>query len=201
MFAAEAAAHCPHSIPYPAPARALALTPKRLPQRQPEPEPEPGPKPCTVDPSPHPTPIPTLTLPLPLPLPFDPIPLTPTLTPLLSPLPLTPTPYPYPLPLPLPLTDPVRTPDKLLVGATTEGGSKSSFSSYGACVHMQVPFPTPPTLRTAPATRCHHPRHADVAHAVHMLATPRGRPTSACPARATRVRPRPLADPPSHPRA
>ena len=35
--------------------------------------------------------------------------------------------------------DPIRTPDKLLVGSTTEGGSLSGFSNYGACVHVQVP--------------------------------------------------------------
>ena len=35
--------------------------------------------------------------------------------------------------------NPITTPDKLLVGSTTEGGSLSSFSNYGACVHVQVP--------------------------------------------------------------
>ena len=35
--------------------------------------------------------------------------------------------------------DPISTPDKLLVGSTTQGGSLSGFSNYGACVHVQVP--------------------------------------------------------------
>ena len=35
--------------------------------------------------------------------------------------------------------DPIRTPDKLLVGSTTEAGALSGFSNYGACVHVQVP--------------------------------------------------------------
>ena len=35
--------------------------------------------------------------------------------------------------------DNVTTPDKLLVGATTEGDRASHFSNYGACVHVQVP--------------------------------------------------------------
>ena len=34
--------------------------------------------------------------------------------------------------------DPITTPDKLLVGATTEEGALASFSNYGACVHVQV---------------------------------------------------------------
>ena len=34
--------------------------------------------------------------------------------------------------------DPSRTPDKLLVGATTQGGALASFSNYGACVQPQV---------------------------------------------------------------
>ena len=36
--------------------------------------------------------------------------------------------------------DPSRTPDKLLVGATTQGGALASFSNYGACVQPQVPL-------------------------------------------------------------
>ena len=39
--------------------------------------------------------------------------------------------------------DPITTPDKLLVGSTTEAGELSSFSNYGACVHVQVPQPPP----------------------------------------------------------
>jgi hypothetical protein len=35
--------------------------------------------------------------------------------------------------------DPIRTPDKLLVGSTTQTGELSWFSNYGACVHVQVP--------------------------------------------------------------
>ena len=34
---------------------------------------------------------------------------------------------------------PFLTPDKLIVGATTEGGAMASFSNYGACVHVQAP--------------------------------------------------------------
>ena len=77
--------------------------------------------------------------------------------------------------------DPVTTPDKLLVGSTTARGALSSFSNYGACVHVQVFFPlrppAPPTLRrerlqpAAPlATR------ADVAH----VCQPSKPLTSAC---------------------
>ena len=47
--------------------------------------------------------------------------------------------------------DPVTTPDKLLVGSTTKLDKASSFSNYGACVHVQVP----PPHRAAPA---HIPR-------------------------------------------
>ena len=83
--------------------------------------------------------------------------------------------------------DPITTPDKLLVGSTTEAGKLSSFSNYGACVHVQVPFPlrppAPPTLRTAPATRCPpgNPCRCctclpDVAH----VCQPSRPPTSAC---------------------
>ena len=43
-----------------------------------------------------------------------------------------------------PVYNPVTTPDKLLVGATTSGGELSSFSNYGACVHVQVPPPPHP---------------------------------------------------------
>ena len=51
------------------------------------------------------------------------------------------------------LYDPVTTPDKLLVGSTTNRDDASSFSNYGACVHVQVPPPN----RTAPApTPAHH---------------------------------------------
>ena len=34
--------------------------------------------------------------------------------------------------------DPVTTFDKLIVGSTTDRNSASSFSNYGACVHVQV---------------------------------------------------------------
>ena len=37
--------------------------------------------------------------------------------------------------------DPITTPDKLLVGATTPNGALLSYSNYGACVHVQVPPP------------------------------------------------------------
>ena len=36
--------------------------------------------------------------------------------------------------------NPITTPDKLLVGATTQGGALASFSNYGACVQPQVPL-------------------------------------------------------------
>ena len=40
--------------------------------------------------------------------------------------------------------DPIRTPDKLLVGATTQGGALAYYSNYGACVHVLVtPLPRP----------------------------------------------------------
>ena len=35
--------------------------------------------------------------------------------------------------------NPITTPDKLLVGSTTQGGALSYFSNYGECVHVQVP--------------------------------------------------------------
>ena len=34
--------------------------------------------------------------------------------------------------------DPITTFDKLIVGSTTDRNSASSFSNYGACVHVQV---------------------------------------------------------------
>ena len=34
--------------------------------------------------------------------------------------------------------NPITTPDKLLVGSTTQWGALSSFSNYGACVNVQV---------------------------------------------------------------
>ena len=41
--------------------------------------------------------------------------------------------------------DPVTTPDKLLdVGSTTSSDKLSDFSSYGACVHVQVVLPRRP---------------------------------------------------------
>ena len=40
--------------------------------------------------------------------------------------------------------DPVTTPDKLLVGATTKEGALASFSNFGACVHVQVLLPSRP---------------------------------------------------------
>ena len=49
--------------------------------------------------------------------------------------------------------DPVTTPDKLLVGSTTEGGALSYFSSYGACVHVQVLLPRRPKARRAAGER------------------------------------------------
>ena len=53
--------------------------------------------------------------------------------------------------------DPVTTPDKLLVGATTKGGALASFSNYGACVHVQV---LPPRRLIAHSARnpCFHRR-------------------------------------------
>ena len=43
-----------------------------------------------------------------------------------------------------PRYDPIRTPDKLLVGATTQGGALAYYSNYGACVHVLVtPLPRP----------------------------------------------------------
>ena len=77
--------------------------------------------------------------------------------------------------------DPVTTPDKLLVGATTKGGALASFSNYGACVHVQVlpprrliahsarnPLPPPPRL----------PVHAcpPVAARPHFRPSPQPRP-------------------------
>ena len=47
--------------------------------------------------------------------------------------------------------DPVTTPDKLLVGATTKEGALASFSNFGACVHVQVLLPSRPVAHT-PAT-------------------------------------------------
>lgn len=38
-----------------------------------------------------------------------------------------------------PYYSPLLTPDKLIVGATTERDAMSSFSNYGACVHVQAP--------------------------------------------------------------
>jgi hypothetical protein len=56
--------------------------------------------------------------------------------------------------------DPVTTPDKLLVGATTKEGALASFSNFGACVHVQVLLPSAapacrairPTATAAPST-------------------------------------------------
>ena len=44
--------------------------------------------------------------------------------------------------------DPITTPDKLLVGSTTYLDKASSFSNYGACVHVQALLPAAP-LRSA----------------------------------------------------
>jgi hypothetical protein len=51
--------------------------------------------------------------------------------------------------------DPVTTPDKLLVGATTKEGALASFSNFGACVHVQVLLPSRPVAHNpaSPPTR------------------------------------------------
>ena len=66
--------------------------------------------------------------------------------------------------------NPITTPDKLLVGATTPGGKLASFSNYGACVHVQVyeahtfPAPLPHSCMssrhsaTAASCLCHNAR-------------------------------------------
>ena len=46
--------------------------------------------------------------------------------------------------------DPVTTFDKLLVGSTTDNDYASSFSNYGACVHVQVSTPRPCPPRAHP---------------------------------------------------
>ena len=58
--------------------------------------------------------------------------------------------------------DPVTTFDKLLVGSTTDNDYASSFSNYGACVHVQVstPRPCPPEptpVHVRPLAAAHRP--------------------------------------------
>ena len=73
--------------------------------------------------------------------------------------------------------DNVTTPDKLLVGATTEGDRASHFSNYGACVHVQVPSiaqrPQPPAPVTAPTRACACPPASDCPPARPAARSPR----------------------------
>ena len=45
---------------------------------------------------------------------------------------------------------PVTTPDKLIVGSTTDLDDASSFSNYGACVHVHVRSPAATHLPARP---------------------------------------------------
>ena len=72
--------------------------------------------------------------------------------------------------------DSVTTPDKLVVGATTNLDEASSFSNYGACVHVQV-FPSRSARMRPPASD-------------HTPATARQRPPARLPALPYRDPPR-----------
>ena len=66
--------------------------------------------------------------------------------------------------------DPVTTPDKLLVGATTKEGALASFSNFGACVHVQVLLPSRPVAHSA-----RNPAPLPPVH-VHVFLPAAGRP-------------------------
>ena len=81
--------------------------------------------------------------------------------------------------------NPITTPDKLLVGATTPGGKLASFSNYGACVHVQVyeahTFPAP----LPPHTSVHVSRRSGIS------LVPKRPPVSSVPAKKTHRAPAP----------
>ena len=87
--------------------------------------------------------------------------------------------------------DPVTTPDKLLVGSTTEGGALSYFSNYGACVHVQVPPSRSARMRPPASDRPpQRPPASD-----HTPATTRQRPPTRPLALPHRAPPRTCAGP------
>ena len=60
--------------------------------------------------------------------------------------------------------NPVTTPDKLIVGSTTDRDDASYFSNFGACVHVHVRSPAAAHLPTCPRLPHRAPRPAARVH-------------------------------------